>query len=85
MPNSYTQILFVTSQLLQRFRNAPEHQIIAILLVAINQRIQFLWNGKYHMKIAYIQKIDLSEKSSDIIFNILEFGLEWRQRVKNHF
>lgn len=43
---------------MQRFSNAPEHHIIAILLVAIDQRIQFLRNGKYHMKIAYIQKIE---------------------------
>jgi hypothetical protein len=59
MPDFCSQILLVSGQFLLGFRHAAKQQIVATLLVTVNQRIQFLRNGKHDMEISNIQQIRL--------------------------
>ena len=59
MRNRRAEIFLIFSQFLQSLRYAPEQQIVAIPLVAVDKRIQFLRDSKHNVKIANFQKIGL--------------------------
>lgn len=59
VPNRCPQILFVFGQFLKRLRHALEQKLVAVLLVAINQCIEFLRDGEDNVEVANIQQVGL--------------------------
>lgn len=55
--NVCPEVLFVGRQLLQGLGDAMESQLVAGLLVCVNEGVQFLRYCEYHMEVAHIQQV----------------------------
>jgi len=74
VPDRCSQIFFISGQFLKSFRHGSEQNIVTVLLVAVNQGIEFLRDSKYNMKVADIQQVVLSCVNPSFLGECLALG-----------
>ena len=69
-----TEILFISGQFQEGLGAASVEQAVQELLVAVNERIELMWKGKYHMEVGSVNDLSPAFIHPDFFQDTLAFG-----------